>query len=363
MGKNNSNNNNKNANPPKPQAVTQSTANVPKQQPTPESTPPSDVRDGDSPPTMLATPISPTSDPANATEMKAQSATGVSAPNMHVIHELLHAFKATLGTLGSTIDILGEQPERLSEVSQAIDAEHQIRVVREQVEQQHGAQEEEMQKVKKFVSDEVKAQVRDALRAQVNRIVSGIVQKEITKRIQAQLAVQIPSKLREDAREFKQKLLEAKINLHNSEARRMNALVPSTALDEPLGKLLRPSSASSRGMQGAAQGSDFVGAVGGSVIDLPTPSPLFPANASALINLKHDDLRRLLHEYQLTEARPIAQGKPSPGLLRQDLKEQDINTFLSFIGITFSILASAPVAGKHSNPPSPLLTRVSNPYM
>ncbi|KAF9812300.1 hypothetical protein IEO21_06242 [Rhodonia placenta] len=272
---------------------------------------------------MLATPISPTSDPANATEMKAQSATGVSAPNMHVIHELLHAFKATLGTLGSTIDILGEQPERLSEVSQAIDAEHQIRVVREQVEQQHGAQEEEMQKVKKFVSDEVKAQVRDALRAQVNRIVSGIVQKEITKRIQAQLAVQIPSKLREDAREFKQKLLEAKINLHNSEARRMNALVPSTALDEPLGKLLRPSSASSRGMQGAAQG----------IIDLPTPSPLFPANASALINLKHDDLRRLLHEYQLTEARPIAQGKPSPGLLRQDLKEQDINTFLSFIGV------------------------------
>lgn len=113
----------------------------------------------------------------------------------------------------------------------------------------------------------------------------------------------------------------------------MNALVPSTALDEPLGKLLRPSSASSRGMQGAAQGSDFVGAVGGSVIDLPTPSPLFPANASALINLKHDDLRRLLHEYQLTEARPIAQGKPSPGLLRQDLKEQDINTFLSFIGV------------------------------
>ncbi|RDX41397.1 hypothetical protein OH76DRAFT_217461 [Lentinus brumalis] len=262
---------------------------------------------------------------------------------------LVGAMKDTLGAVGQTLDALASQSARVAELGPAIDAMQQVQALRGEVERQQREQEDRMQQEKERLQEQLKGHIREHLRPLANQIVADVVQREVVGRVSQKLTERIPSSLRDEVNEYKLKILQAKARLHNSEARRHNALIRASGLEEPLQALLRPldipatsnaqmptppatasstmSAASLRAQVGAtgrdstrlsvntdlrspcntASPGPAVGAPtttpGGmrsrSALVPPTPSPLFPTNLSTLVSLGPDEVKALVREYGL----------------------------------------------------------------
>lgn len=160
--------------------------------------------------------------------------------DLEVVHELLGTMKLMLGTLGSTFDVLGDQTIKVATLPAAIDAVHQIATVRQQLDDQHKGQEERMMEVKRLLLEEVRNRLYVRLKDTASTIVREIIQREIAERVRKQLQEQVPQSMRDEVIRYKHQIMEVKVSLHNSEARRHNALIRSNSLDEPLRPLLRP---------------------------------------------------------------------------------------------------------------------------
>ncbi|KAH8087875.1 hypothetical protein BXZ70DRAFT_875678, partial [Cristinia sonorae] len=239
--------------------------------------------------------------------------------DVEAVEELLGTMKLTLTALGSTFDTLGEQTLHVAALGPAIDANHQISLVRKQLEDQHKRQEARMVEVKAMLKEEVlDPRLQEKLREIASVVVKEIVRREIAERVRKELQEQIPQDMREQAARYKRQLMEVKASLHNSEARRYNALIRSSALDEPLQPLLRPFSK----------------------IDLtpPTPSPLFPRDITGLMRLSPNEARTLVRDYGLepltipetsfVESFETRKNEP------QSSREEDLNRFMSYIGVS-----------------------------
>ncbi|OBZ69832.1 hypothetical protein A0H81_10561 [Grifola frondosa] len=170
------------------------------------------------------------------------------------------------------------------------------------------------------------------------------------------LTAKLPASLREEVEQYKRQITEVKVSLHNSEARRYNALIRSTAFDEPLRPLLLPlmSPAPASGttaVTSASPPSSSKTPIGASATPELTPlipSPLFPLNLSSLISMEPSEARALVKEYGLikpgTEAtitdESQRQGKKASAKKKQDVitessgasREDDLNRFMKFIG-------------------------------
>lgn len=168
------------------------------------------------------------------------------APSIHndptalAVDDLLGTMKNTLKALASTFGILGDQTIRVASLGPAVDALSQIERVQHELNEKTQQQDREMQDVKARQLETVKEHIREVLRPRVNKIVETCVQKEIEARVHHELTEQIPASLREELLQYRVRVMEARRNLRNSEARRHNALIHSSGLDEPLKPLLRP---------------------------------------------------------------------------------------------------------------------------
>ncbi|EJF57598.1 hypothetical protein DICSQDRAFT_140272 [Dichomitus squalens LYAD-421 SS1] len=172
-------------------------------------------------------------------------------PTATAVSDLLRTMHSTLGALENTFEVLGQQTLRVASLGPAVDALYQIKEVQGELLQQHEIQEARMQDVEERLQEQVKAHFREMLRPRVDEIVAACVKNVIEERVRQQLAIQIPATLRAELKSYRQQIVEAKVKLYNSEARRHNALIRSSGLHEPLRPLLR-----SLGAVGAEPGTD-----------------------------------------------------------------------------------------------------------
>ncbi|RPD68216.1 hypothetical protein L226DRAFT_540918 [Lentinus tigrinus ALCF2SS1-7] len=304
----------------------------------------------------------PASNAQNAAAASAVGATGaasttVTAPSTGdrnqaaaAISELLNGMRSTIGLVAQTFDNLQGTADHVAALGPAVDAHFQVQAVKAEVAHRMQAQETRMQEEKERLQEQLKAHIRETLRPLADKIVADVVKREVSERVKKQLSEKIPASLGDEIRERKLQVLQAKQRLHNSEARRHNALIRASGLDEPLQALLRPldipastsgatslptppatapstmSAASLRAQVGAA-GRDSTrlsvntnttsarptnsprSAVatttpGGtriapSQLVPPTPSPLFPPNLSTLVSLGPEEVKALVREYGL----------------------------------------------------------------
>ncbi|CCM00157.1 uncharacterized protein FIBRA_02185 [Fibroporia radiculosa] len=315
------------------------------QQPSLLSTPPkSTPANNESASKMLPTPISRGTSQSDADRTAREGAVSAPAggPDLKPIEDLLGCMKSTLSVLGATFDSLSAQTVKVTELVPTIGALHQIEGVRAQFDEQKKVQEERMQAVKEQIADEMKNLVRTRLKDQVGVIVRAVVKREVASRVQKQLQLHIPGTLKEELEEYKRHVIEVKRSLHNAEAKRHNALIRSASLDEPLHPLLRPLEQ----VQGSRPAYD---------LEPPTASRSFPRDIEMLIKSPHNVVKELLRDYGLVEP------TKRKGETQHGSREEDINRFMSFIGVGFQLVPSSPTQGGQWQPQSPLLTRVQYP--
>ncbi|KAI0686777.1 hypothetical protein C8T65DRAFT_143790 [Cerioporus squamosus] len=271
-----------------------------------------------------------------------------------VMTDLVSGMRSTVSVMAQTLDVLHSTSNHVAALGPAIDAHYQVEGVKSEVAQHMKAQEDRMQQEKERLQEQLKAHIREHLRPLTNQIVADIVKREVAERVRQKLTEKIPTSLGDECREYNLTILQAKARLHNSEARRHNALIRASGLDEPLQPLLRPldipaalkvsalglptppatapstiTAASLKAQVGRGAGRDSlsvntdmrstratvsprsaVGATttpGGTVrpspardtLVPPTPSPLFPYNLSTLVSLGPDEVKALVREYGL----------------------------------------------------------------
>ncbi|CAL1711257.1 unnamed protein product [Somion occarium] len=163
------------------------------------------------------------------------------AKDLQAVDELLETMKRTFSAMGATFDVLGKQTLKIAELGPAIGASQQISIASKQLEDHVKRQEQRMEDVR----DELKETFSDAaltkkMQEAISSIAKDIVHREIAERVRKQLQEQVPQEKRDQIITYKRKILEVQTSLHNSEARRHNALIKSNSLNEPLKALLRP---------------------------------------------------------------------------------------------------------------------------
>ncbi|KAH9917559.1 uncharacterized protein B0H18DRAFT_34540 [Fomitopsis serialis] len=266
-------------------------------------------------------------------------ATASQNPELLAVNELLSTMKLTLTTLGSTFDSLGKQTVSVASLCPRIEAAREIHETGEQLKERQKKQDDRMKELQEALAANVKEQREKWLNARVNGIVAEIVSKEVPRRVDYQLNVQIPNELKNEVNEYKRRILQVKIQLHNSDAKRRNSLLhsPSPAGDGQLSHLLPPLAAG--------------------VLELPKCPAFFPPRLNGLFKLSAQEVISLLQAYGIEECTDAAAASPlSPG---GAAREENLNRLMQFIGVGLLVvppLSPSPEGGE-SFLKSPVVTR------
>ncbi|KDR75746.1 hypothetical protein GALMADRAFT_226392 [Galerina marginata CBS 339.88] len=315
------------------------------------------------------------------------SATDIASNDILAIANVFATMKTALVSMTSAFDRLGTQTEKMMSLSLDIKAAEQLRQVQSTLEQQIIRHKAEIQTLRSSLQAKIKEAVEEKIRAQMYDIVKSSIQQEVEEKVREQLSVQIPEDLRQQVISHKRQILEVKTTLHNSEARRYNALQTIPGPNARLRPLLRPlptpeqspvilvsQSSSVGGSTLATPTSAFPRVPAPTPIKRiasnslrsalpetvpPTPSHLFPRDLGALFALSQDDARRLLREYGLDSAAasPATENAKPRGLASVDEEgdaldsdgekagEEDpdahakyLNTFMAHIGVPFLMI-------------------------
>lgn len=297
------------------------------------------------------------------------------------VHELLSAMKSTLSALGKTFESLGEQTTKVAELGPAMEATHQLALIRDQIDAQYAHQDARMEKFKKLLRDELKEKIAQKFSLRVHALIQEKVEERVEEKVHEQLLNQIPSNLRQDITHHKQQILQVNLTLHNSEARRHNSLLTLSTSDfrEPLQPLLRPypgqclspipsigltppisqtqtpmlsRNISSTSADAATTSSHST------VIEPPTPSPLFPRNIADLFEMSPEQTRKLIEDYDLVRDNANSPdafpANPTSPESLTDMQGMHTNRFMAYIGVPYQIVPGS----ASSTSPGPLLTRV-----
>lgn len=262
-----------------------------------------------------------------------------------------------------------------------MDAHSQVVLIRTQLTAQYARQDARMQEVKTLLRDILKEQLAETLRTRVHLLIQEKVEERVKENVRQQLQDQIPSNLRQEITHHNRQILQVQTSLHNSEARRHNALLSSTAaFNEPLRPLHRPYSIQSPSsmpsmslMTPVSQTQSLVpspnmSSVSGHIpttmlpeeMEPPAPSPLFPRNIADLFAMSPDKARTLVADYGLVKdkgdspgASPTNQNTPESPADTQDTY-LNLNRFMAHIGVPLQIVpgSASPMS------PAPLVTRV-----
>jgi len=252
-----------------------------------------------------------------------------------LVRQLLQTIKGTLDTVSQTIDMVGETTEHVAGLSPAMEMAKQAGEIGRELEKQENKQDEQMKKLKEHMKTVARENVEGYLAQAVEEIVKEEVSKQIAKKVADQLQAQIPLVLRRQSEEHSAAIANARVRLHNAEARRLNS-IPKISTSEPLHPLLRSNG---------------------------RPSDYFPYNLSALLGMSAGDAKRLLRDFDLStseQALGVHSGQV-PRITIGDEEEQRVlclNAFLHHIGVGFEVLPARPSPGGQSSvPPSPIFVQ------
>ncbi|KAL4244999.1 hypothetical protein ABKN59_002865 [Abortiporus biennis] len=358
----------------------------------------------DAVPNHNAAPPTPTSPTNCSTSLPPD---GPASKDTQAVTELLDTMKSTVGAVGATLDVLGNQTMKIASLVPAIDANNQISTVTKHVSDHYAKQEKKMEEVKDLFKKELSnTQLQERLKKVALVYAQEVIRREIAERVRKELEQQVTQDMREQVAQYQRRILEIRTLLQNSEARRHNAAIRSSNLEEPLKPLLRPlppsptladlpSTPSSgktivndplspanqplpkttrpndRTQQKAQQRNSIPPKpeLAELVIennprtmiremDLvpPTPSPLFPRNLSSLMKMGVDDAKALVSEYGLHSGSPPVASARESG---QESREEILNRFMSHIGVGFQLVPGPTSPGAKNTPQSPthIMTR------
>ncbi|KAL0581326.1 hypothetical protein V5O48_000702 [Marasmius crinis-equi] len=256
---------------------------------------------------------------------KALSGNQVS-PQIRDVATLLATMKSTVFALGKTFELVGQQTEKIATLAPAIKASHDIKDIHKRLEEQIRLHESQIAKLRVDLERHVKEQIRQAFRERALSAMDDVVQMKVSEKVGRLLVQRIPEELRDSVRGHRQQILEVQTNIHNTEARRMNSCLKSSA--DTLYPLLRPIHTAD--LSGP---SSLESAESDTAVEPPTPSEKFPANLGNLWFLPEADLKALLQEYGVDSIQP---SDISGGTVADELKvsrEEQINSFLAYIAI------------------------------
>ncbi|KAG8917330.1 hypothetical protein FRC03_010594 [Tulasnella sp. 419] len=217
-------------------------------------------------------------------------------PDTAAVRELLSTMSQTMQALGQTFDTLSEQSTRVATLGPMIDSAHQIHHLRRQMRAQEKKQDQRINSVKNLLKNILKEQVADSLRTQIQDQISIEVKYQVAEQVKKQLKEQLPADLKEQAEESSAQLMQVRSSLMNSEARRRNAALRASNLDDPLLVIVKPDG---------------------------TESDLFPTDLRTLFSYDDETARDLVRDFGLPES---------------DTREKNLNKFMAHAGIQFHLL-------------------------
>ncbi|KAI0753518.1 hypothetical protein C8Q80DRAFT_517450 [Daedaleopsis nitida] len=160
--------------------------------------------------------------------------TMLTAPPAEVIAaaETIQKIKGSLGTLGRTIDILGEQTVQMIQVGGQAGITHQIGSIRRHMKEQETRQEQQITEIQDLLRDVLEHDILDHLTQLVQAGVAEEVDALVAEQVNPLLPHYIPQELLDELREHKEQLEQVQKSLHNSESRRANATLRSHRMNE-----------------------------------------------------------------------------------------------------------------------------------
>ncbi|KZT41949.1 hypothetical protein SISSUDRAFT_981080 [Sistotremastrum suecicum HHB10207 ss-3] len=171
------------------------------------------------------------------------------------------------------------------------------RSLRRQLAAQDKRQEDRLEEIKYLLKDVLKEQIIEHLKKQVEAQIADTIAAEVQESVAAELKDHIPASLQDQVMEHKRQLDEVQRALHNSEARRANALLRSTHLQDPLHPLL--------------MSNDEV-------------SPRFPKDLSGLFALDSTTAKALAEDYELPDV--------------SESRERNLNRLMVFLGVAYQMV-------------------------
>jgi hypothetical protein len=225
--------------------------------------------------------------------------------------------RSSLDALDATFLNIQDQTQNVSSLT-IVDPSTQLQNLELEMQEQDRRQAQKIDEIKDLIQQVVANQVAEQIKRLFANEIEAMIQREVNRQVAHQLEAHIPHGLQQQVDDQKRQLVDVDRSLHNAEARRINNLIKSSNLNEPLRGLLKASG---------------------------KPSELFPRDLLDLFNRDDVALKRLLKEFDLIDT---------------NSREKNLNTFMSYIGVAFQLI-TAPT----SNPPTPTnhvnVNNVTNP--
>ncbi|KAJ3514789.1 hypothetical protein NLJ89_g2168 [Agrocybe chaxingu] len=312
------------------------------------------------------------------------SADDIASKDIMAVAELFATMKKTLIYMTSAFERLGSQTEKMMSFSLDVHSAEQLKRLRRVLQAQIARQQAEVDVLKATLQTKIKSAVEEKIRTHVREVVQHSLKEVVAGKVQSQLEVQIPEDLRQKALLHQRQIFEVRTALHNSEARRYNAL--QTDRSARLRPLLRPLPTPEQSpviaiSRSSSQGNSSLPTPATAFPRVPAPTPikrtfsnpfrtdigpptastLFPQDLRALFSLGPEATRRLLREYGLVSAAstpavetpPKHRGLPSVeeeaaigsdsdhgsgGENDQEAHAADMNKFMAHIGVPFLMI-------------------------
>ncbi|KAF7982244.1 hypothetical protein HWV62_29464 [Athelia sp. TMB] len=258
----------------------------------------------------------------------------------------------TLSTLGVTFTVLGEQAAKYSDLGPAIDAAQKLAAFSKDLNAQYDRQDEALRAMKDRLSAMYKGELARNINVRMEQRVQEKIAERVQEKVREQLTKQVPASLRQEITSHKRQVLQIQTTLHNSEARRHNALLHIQDGSEPLRPLRRPfeqlPSPPASLMPTPSNSPKSSPASSLDSLEPPTPSPYFPKDVAHLVDLTPTEARKLVTDYGLDLEKPHRAGSPDAQYRE---KNSNLNKFLAHIGAPYQLLHNP------ASPGTPLITR------
>ncbi|CAA7259037.1 unnamed protein product [Cyclocybe aegerita] len=308
----------------------------------------------------------------------------IASKDIMAVAELFATMKKTLTSMTSMFERLGSQTEKMMSFSLDVHSAEHLKRLRHVLQAQITRQQAEVEALKATLQTKIKAAVEEKIQTHVREVVQRSLKEVVAGKVQNQLEVQISEDLRQKALLHQRQIFEVRTALHNSEARRYNAL--QTDRSARLRPLLRPLPTPEQSpviaiSRSSSQGNSSLPTPATAFPRVPAPTPikrtfsnpfrsdvgpptastLFPQDLRALFSLGPEATRRLLREYGLVSATstpavetpPKHRGLPSVeeeatvgsdsdhgsgGENDQEAHAADMNKFMAHIGVPFLMI-------------------------
>ncbi|OCH89883.1 hypothetical protein OBBRIDRAFT_793874 [Obba rivulosa] len=225
-----------------------------------------------------------------------EKGTAPAAVDAPALREQMGKASSRLEVLAKGLKTFSEEPVKVSNVQAMDNASKQLQELASDMRSHQKKQSTRIEGVKTVLKTKLKDQVAEQMKAQIQEQIKAEILLQVKVQIDLQIREHLLVPLQDVVGESKRQLVEVDHALQNSSARRVNALLRGTNLDDTLGVVLKPDGSKSK---------------------------LYPANLRSLFAYDDAMTNELLKHH---------------GLTCYDQREKNLNRFLSHIGVHFQLV-------------------------